>query len=153
MSSSMTFPGVAAAPQPAPSGTVRRTIAILVLFVAAFVLGVAIHIGTSPAARAERFPVMVGGAPEPPGTAAIPAAIPANDPKALASAYSAELLQSFQAAIAPVVNVDEIRYAGGVQRDGETLASYVATGKDAQGQSVISGFVVHVENGQITGFN
>jgi hypothetical protein len=94
-----------------------------------------------------------GPAAEPPVAAAITAAIGGNDPRALASAYSAELLQGFKEAMAPVDSVDEIRYAGGVERDGETLATYVATGKDQNGQSVISGFVVHVQDGQITGFN
>jgi hypothetical protein len=153
MSSLTTFPATATPAQPGSSRTIRRTVAILVLFVASFALGVAIHIGASPASPADRYPTMDRGAPEPAVTAAITAAISAKDPKALASAYSAELLQGFQDAMAPVVNVDEISYAGGVQRDGETLASYVATGEDAQGRSVLSGFVVHVENGQITGFN
>jgi hypothetical protein len=132
----------------------RRTVAILILFVASVALGVAIHIGGSSPRPADRFPTIAGGtAAEPQVTAAITAAIGAKDPKALASAYSAELLQGFHDAMAPVVSVDDIRYAGGVERDGETLAGYVATGQDQNGQPVMSGFVVHVQGGEITGFN
>jgi hypothetical protein len=153
MSSLSTFS--ATAPQPPASRTVRRTIAILVLFVASLALGVGIHVAAAtPAAPTDRFPTIAHGpAAEPPIAAAITVAIGANDPRALASAYSAELLQGFKEAMAPVDSVDEIRYAGGVERDGETLASYVAAGKDQNGQAVISGFVVHVQDGQITGFN
>jgi hypothetical protein len=153
MTSLSTIP--ATAPQPAAPRSVRRAMAILLLFVAALALGVAIHvIAATPPASVDRFPTMPHGpAAEPPTTAAITAAIAANDPKALASAYSAELLQAFQEAMAPVVNVDEIRYAGGIERDGETLASYVVTGQNQSGQAVISGFVVHVKGGEITAFN
>jgi hypothetical protein len=153
MSTPVTFPTTA--PQPAPSRSVRRAVAILALFVAALALGVAIHVvAATPDAPSDRFPTIArGNAAEPVVSAAITAAISAKDPRALASAYSAELLQGFQEAMTPVVDVDEIRYAGGVERDGETLASYVATGLDQNGESVMSGFVVHVQDGQITGFN
>jgi hypothetical protein len=152
MSSAATVP--ASVPQPPSSRSLWRAAAILGLFVASVVLGVAIHVGASSAPPADRFPTIAGGtAAEPPATAAITAAITAKDPKALASAYSAELLQGFQEAMTPVANVDEIRYAGGIERDGETLASYVATGVDQNGQPVMSGFVVHVQGGEITGFN
>jgi hypothetical protein len=132
----------------------RRTVAILILFIASVALGVALHVGGSSPPPADRFPTIAAGtAAEPQVTAAITAAIGAKDPKALASAYSAELLQAFHEAMAPVASVDEIRYAGGIEREGETLASYVATGEDQNGQPVMSGFVVHVQGGEITGFN
>jgi hypothetical protein len=141
-------------PQPAPSRSARRAIATLVLFAAAVTVGVGLHVGlATPAPTVDRYPTINRGAPEPAPAAAITRAIVANDPKALATSYSAELLQAFHDAVAPLVDVDEIRYAGGVEQAGETLASYVATGKDQQGQSVISGFVIHVQNGAITGFN
>ena len=131
-----------------------RPIATLVLFAAALALGVAVHVAAAtPAPTVDRFPTINRGAPEPATSAAITRAITAKDPKALAGAYSAELLQAFQGAIVPLVDVDEIRYTGGVEQDGETLASYVATGQDQQGQPVITGFVIHVKDGSITGFN
>jgi hypothetical protein len=144
----------ATAPLPEPGRSMARTIAILVLFAVSLALGVAIHVAVAtPPAPVDRFPTMDRGAPEPPATAAITRAIGAKDPKALAATYSAELLQAFQEAVAPLADVDEIRYAGGVEKDGETLASYVATGHDQQGQSLITGFVFHVRNGEITSFN
>jgi len=146
------FPATQAPPGPARS--MGRTIATLILFAASLVLGVAIHVGVAtPPPPVDRFPTIDRGAPEPATTAAITRAITARDPKALAGAYSAELLQGFQEAMAPLVDVDEIRYAGGVEQGGETLASYLATGRDQQGQPVISGFVIHVRDGNITGFN
>jgi hypothetical protein len=152
MSSVSTVP--ATLPQDRSSRSLRRTLAILALFLASVALGVAIHVGTASPRPADRFPTIAGGpAAEPQVTAAITAAISAKDPKALASAYSADLLQAFQEAMAPVTEVDEIRYTGGIERDGETLASYVATGVGENGQAVLSGFVVHVQAGEITGFN
>jgi hypothetical protein len=141
-------------PEPAAGRTTRRTIVTLGLFAAALVLGVALHVATTtPAPTINRFPTINRGAPEPATSAAITRAITAKDPKALAGAYSAELLQAFQGAITPLVDVEDIRYAGGVEQDGETLASYVATGRDQQGQAAITGFVIHVKDGTITGFN
>jgi hypothetical protein len=141
-------------PQPAPSPSVRRAIVTLVVFAAAVALGIGLHVAVAtPAPTVDRFPTINRGAAEPAAAAAITRAITANDPKALAAAYSADLLQAFHDAVAPLVDVDEIRYAGGVEQGGETLATYVATGKDQGGQSVISGFVIHVQNGAITGFN
>jgi hypothetical protein len=148
----MTVP--AAQPQPSPTRSGWRTIATLVLFIVSLALGVAIHVAmATPPRTIDRFPTINRAVAEPPAAAAITRAITAKDPKALATAYSAELLQAFQEAIAPLVDVDEIRYAGGVEQDGETLASYVASGHDQQGQAGITGFVVHVQNGNITSFN
>jgi hypothetical protein len=149
------LPALPATPRGAvPAQSSARTIVTLVVFATALALGVAVHVATStPPRTVDRFPTITGAAPEPPTSAAITRAITAKDPKALAGAYSAELLQAFQSAIAPLVDVDEIRYTGGVEQAGETLASYVATGRDDQGQSVITGFVIHVKDGSITGFN
>jgi hypothetical protein len=152
MTSLTAFP--ATQPAPGPARDMGRTIATLILFAVSLALGIAIHVSmATPPATVDRFPTINRGAPEPATTAAITKAITARDPRALAAAYSADLLQAFQEAIAPLVDVDEIRYAGGVEQGGETLASYVANGHDQQGQSVISGFVIHVKDGEITGFN
>jgi hypothetical protein len=133
---------------------VSRAIAVLLLFLVSVALGVVIHLGVAtPPAAVDRFPTINPGAPEPPVSAAITKAIAAKDPQALAAAYSADLLQAFQEAMSPVVDVDDIRYVGGLQRGSETLASYVVTGQDQNGQSLMSGFVIHVQDGQITGFN
>src|SRR5882672_8648321 len=116
-------------PAPGPARGTARTIATLVLFGVSLSLGVAIHVAmATPPPTVDRFPTINRGAPEPATTVAITKAITARDPKALAGAYSAELLQAFKDAIAPLVDVDEIRYAGGVEQDGETLASYVGSG-------------------------
>jgi hypothetical protein len=144
----------AAPPDSLPSRRMARTLATLILFVVSVALGIAIHVALStPPPPVERFPTIAHGVAEPQTSAALVRAIEANDPQALAAAYSADLLSAFQEAIAPVVQVSEMRYQGGVEKDGETLASYVASGVDQQGQSVISGIVIHVKDGQITSFN
>jgi hypothetical protein len=144
----------ATAPHPEPGRSVARTMATLILFAVSLALGLAVHVAVAtPPAPVDRFPAMDRGAAEPPVTAAITKAISGRDPKVLAAAYSPELLQAFQEAVAPLADVDDIRYAGGVEKGGEALASYVATGKDQQGQSLITGFVIHVKGGEITGFN
>jgi hypothetical protein len=146
----ITYPDTA---PPPPFRRSWRAIAVVVLFLAAVAGGIAIHVlVATPPPPASRFPAMNPNAPEPQVTAQITAAIADQNPQNLAASYSAELLQAFQEAMAPVTDVSEIRYVGGLERDGETLASYVAVGQ-AQGQSVMTGFVVHVQNGQITGFN
>jgi hypothetical protein len=144
-------------PETAPRAS-RRVVAnallTLALFGAAVGLGVVIHLAVNPPTpHVERFPMITNGAAEPPVSAEIANAIVGKNTAMLASKYSAELLQAYQQAMAPVVEVDDIRYVGGVVRDGETLASYVVTGQTQQGVSLISGLVVHVKDAQITGFN
>lgn len=134
--------------------TLIRAIATLVLFAASVGLGAVLHVGaTPPEQQIDRFPTIAGGAPEPGVSADIARAIMAKDPQALARTYTADMLQAYQEAMSPVVEADEIRYVGGVAREGETLASYVVTGQTDDGTSLISGFVVHVKDNQITGFN
>jgi hypothetical protein len=133
---------------------VARALMTLVLFAASVALGVGLHVGSHPQTpHVERFPTITNGAAEPHVSAEIATAIVGKNTHMLASKYSAELLQAYQQAMAPVVDAEDIRYVGGVERDGETLASYVVTGQTAQGIALISGFVVHVRDGEITGFN
>jgi hypothetical protein len=147
------MPAPDVAPQPSRR-TVARSILTVLLFGASVVLGATIQLGAmQPGRHIERFPTISDGAAEPQVTAEIADAITSGKPQVLASKYSADMLQSYQQAMSPVVVVDDIRYVGGVVKDGETLASYVATGQTNQGVSMISGFVVHVKGGEITGFN
>lgn len=134
--------------------TTVRAILTLALFALSVALGAALQVGAKPPEQQiQRFPTIVGGAAEPTVTADIARAVVAKDPQALAKAYSADLLQAYQGAMAPVVDADDIHYVGGVEKEGETLASYVVTGQASDGSALISGFVVHVKDGQITGFN
>jgi hypothetical protein len=139
---------------PSTRRTLIRAILTLVLFAASVALGATLHVGAKPPEQQiDRFPTIAGGAAEPAIAADIARAIMAKDPQALAKAYTADMLQAYQEAMSPVVEADDIRYVGGVEREGETLASYVVTGQTAEGMSLISGFVVHVKDNQITGFN
>lgn len=132
----------------------RRAVLTLMLFAVSVALGVAIHVAiATPPAQIDRFPSMNVGAPEPAVTADLARAIVAQDAQGLAASYPADLLGEFQTAMEPVVGVDDIRYIGGIERDGEILASYAATGVTQQGESMISGFVIHVREGKIVGFN
>jgi hypothetical protein len=139
---------------PSTRRTLIRAILTLVLFTASVALGATLHVGAKPPEQQiDRFPTIAGGAAEPAIAADIARAIMAKDPQALARTYTADMLQAYQEAMSPVVEADDIRYVGGVEREGETLASYVVTGQTAEGMSLISGFVVHVKDSQITGFN
>jgi hypothetical protein len=139
---------------PSTRRTLIRAILTLVLFVGSVALGATLHVGARPPEQQiDRFPTIAGRAAEPAIAANIARAIMAKDPQALAKTYSADMLQAYQEAMSPVVEAEEIRYVGGVEREGETLASYVVTGQTAEGVSLISGFVVHVKDNQITGFN
>lgn len=139
---------------PSTRWTLIRAVLTLVLFVASLALGAALHVGAKPPEQQiDRFPTIAGGAAEPAVAADIARAIIAKDPQALAKTYSADMLQAYQEAMSPVVEADDIHFVGGVEREGETLASYVVTGQTAEGASLISGFVVHVKDNQITGFN
>lgn len=139
---------------PATRRTLIRAIMTLVLFVASVALGATLHVGAKPPEQQiDRFPTIAGGAAEPAVAADIARAIMAKDPQALAKTYTADMLQAYQEAMSPIVDAEDIRYVGGVEREGETLASYVVTGQTAEGASLISGFVVHVKDNLITGFN
>lgn len=131
----------------------RRTVLILLLFSVSVAVGVAIQLATTPTRAVDRYPTMSVGAAEPAVTAELTQAIVGKEAQRLAATYSADMLTNFQNAMAPVVDVEDIRYIGGIERNGETLASYAATGRTQNGQPMISGFVIHVQDGKITGFN
>ena len=145
---------VAAARPAAPSleGLRRPSRLTLPLFVAGVLLGIAIAMATTPAARANPYPSLPS-AVEPEASASVAAALAAEDARALGRSFDAAQLKAFGDAIQPIVTVFDVKFAGAVERSGEILAAYVVQGRDRSGGDTAVGFVLHVQGGKVVGVN
>lgn len=76
-----------------------------------------------------------------------------DDARGLAKALDAQLLQRLAGAIEPLVDVDEMVFAGATERQGDILSAYVAGGRGRSGEKVIVGVVFRVRDGKVVGVN
>jgi len=91
---------------------------------------------------------------EPPVAADVRLAILNNDPRALAQLIAdEELLQSLSDALQPLLDIREVKFVGAVDKDGRILSAYVAKGRDTNGQGMIVGYVLRVQNDEVVGVN
>lgn len=139
----------------AAAAPVTRTLGTwvtLLLFVLGLVVGVAIqsYVSPPPAATpyAELPPVN-----EPPEAAALVRLIVADDARGLAAVMEGEVLQALGTALQPLREVFEMKFVGAVERRGDILASYVATGREQNAQSFSVGVVFRVSGGKVVGVN
>jgi hypothetical protein len=90
---------------------------------------------------------------EPAASASLSQLLLANDAKALSRSLDPQLLKKLASAIEPLVDVDEVRFAGATERQGDILSAYVAGGRSQQGEPVIVGVVFRVRDGKVVGVN
>lgn len=124
----------------------------LLLFALGLVVGMAAQSYVSPPPPATPYAELplVNETPE---TAALVRLILADDARALAMVMDGELLQALGKALDPLQEVFEMRFVGAVERRGEILASYVATGRERNAQSFSVGVVFRVSGGKVVGVN
>jgi len=126
--------------------------ATLLLFVLGLVVGVAAQSYVSPPPPATPY-AELAQVNETPETAALVRLILADDARALASVMEGELLQELGRALEPLQEVFEMKFVGAVERRGDILASYVATGRERNAQSFTVGVVFRVSGGKVVGVN
>lgn len=124
----------------------------LLLFVLGLVVGVAVQSYVSPPPPTTPY-AELARVNETPETAALVRLILADDARALASVMEGELLQELGRALEPLQEVFEMKFVGAVERRGDILASYVATGRERNAQSFTVGVVFRVSGGKVVGVN
>src|SRR3954469_170322 len=135
-----TDPGTAA-PARRYATSSRNPGVVLVLFALALVAGIGARVGLEPREAPPAYPSIATTFAEPAPAAEMTRAVTEGDAAKLAHALPDDVLKTLQEAMAPVVDIEDIEYVGGVERGGETLAAYVVRGKDAMSRPLVVGFV------------
>lgn len=90
---------------------------------------------------------------EPAASAQVASLLVQDDAPGLARALDATLLQSLAQAIDPLVDIDEVKFTGATERQGDILSAYVAGGRAQAGDRLIVGLVFRVRDGKVVGVN
>ncbi len=122
------------------------------LFVAGVVLGILVFAAVNPAPPPNPYPG-VPSVGEPPVAAALARALANDDAVALAQAADDETLQVLGEALQPLVEVTDVKFVRAVGVNRDTLAAYVASGRDSQGGEWSVGLVLRVQGDQLVGVN
>lgn len=121
-----------------------------------FVLGLAVGVGAaqfaSPAPPESPWRELPRVS-EPAASSQVAAMLLANDAQALARALDLQILQRLAQSVEPLQDIDEISFTGATERGGDILSSYVAGGRDGQGQRFLVGIVFRVRDGKVVGVN
>jgi hypothetical protein len=129
-----------------------RAALILATFLGGLVTGVVVYAVTDKGADANPYASLPRAA-EPAVTADVARAMTSDDAKALANQLDMEVLQQLQTAIEPLAEIRSMKFVGAVEKNGRTLAAYVAGGRTAEGVDVLVGLVLRVTGDQIIGVN
>lgn len=129
-----------------------RASATLALFVVGILLGVGVHSLVDRGPAENPYP----GLPkveEPRAAHDVVSAISATDAQALSRLLPADLLQTLDRALYPIVDLRSTKFVGAVESEGTLLSAYTATGKTEAGGDFVVGFVLRVANDQVVGVN
>jgi hypothetical protein len=125
---------------------------ILATFLGGLVTGVVAYAVTDKGADTNPYASLPRSA-EPAAGADVARALANDDAKALANQLDMEVLQQLQTAIEPLSDIRSMKFVGAVEKNGRTLAAYVAGGRTSDGTDVLVGFVLRVTGDQIVGVN
>jgi len=129
-----------------------RAALILATFLGGLVSGVVSYAVTDKGADANPYASLPKAA-EPAVTADVARAMTNDDARALANQLDMEVLQQLQTAIEPLADIRSMKFVGAVEKNGRTLAAYVAGGRTSDGTDVLVGLVLRVTGDQIVGVN
>lgn len=129
-----------------------RAALILATFLGGLVAGVSLYALTDKGADANPYTSLPRSS-EPAVTADVARALASDDAKALANELDMQVLQQLQTAIQPLTDIRSMKFVGAVEKNGRTLAAYVAGGRTSDGTDVLVGFVLRVTGDQIVGVN
>jgi hypothetical protein len=142
----------AAASGSGPMNSARAAL-ILATFLGGLVAGVAIYAVTDNKGADANPYASLPRAAEPAVTADVARALSTDDAKGLSNQLDMEVLQQLQTAIEPLTDIRSMKFVGAVEKNGRTLAAYVAGGRTSDGTDVLVGFVLRVTGDQIVGVN
>lgn len=129
-----------------------RAALILAMFLGGLLTGVVVYAVTDRGADANPYDSLPKAA-EPAVTAEVARSMINDDARALASQVNMEVLQQLQTAIEPLADIRSMKFVGAVEKNGRTLAAYVAGGRTTDGIDVLVGLVLRVSGDQIVGVN
>lgn len=129
-----------------------RPVAAVVLFLAGIAAGIGVHRVAS-AGVPENPYASLPGAAEPDAAQAVARVIERDDPRALADALPGDLLDNLGQALAPIVDVFDVKFVGAAERNGDTLSAYVVDGRDLRGDRMPRAFVLRVRGNRVVGVN
>lgn len=129
-----------------------RAALILATFLGGLLTGVVFYAVTDSGTDANPYASLPKAA-EPAVTAEVARAMANDDAKGLASQLDMEVLQQLQTAIEPLADIRSMKFVGAVEKNGRTLAAYVAGGRTGEGIDVLVGLVLRVAGDQIVGVN
>jgi hypothetical protein len=129
-----------------------RAALILATFLGGLVTGVVVYAVTDKGAEANPYATLPKAA-EPAVTADVARAMANDDARGLANQLDMEVLQQLQTAIEPLADIRSMKFVGAVEKNGRTLAAYVAGGRTSDGTDVLVGLVLRVTGDQIVGVN
>jgi|SRR5579885_805466 hypothetical protein len=124
--------------------------------VAAFAIGLGVGLSASlsgfltaaPGVPADSYPALPPVA-EPPSAAAVADAVRRDDARTLSGLLDSDALQTLTDALAPIVEVTDVRFGGAAQAGNDDLVGYVVYGRDRSGQHWVTGFVVVVQGDRV----
>ncbi len=90
---------------------------------------------------------------EPASSSDVAAMVAVDNARGLAKALEPDLLQRLATSIEPLVDIDDVRFTGATERQGDILSAYVAGGRSQTGERVIVGLVFRVRDGKVVGVN
>jgi len=134
-----------------PINSARASL-ILATFLGGLVSGVLFYAVTDKGADANPYESLPKAA-EPAVTADVARAMTSDDAKGLANQLDMEVLQQLQTAIEPLADIRSMKFVGAVEKNGRSLAAYVAGGRTSDGMDVLVGLVLRVTGDQIVGVN
>lgn len=123
-----------------------------VLFVLGIGLGVLLQTVVNPATPENPY-LQLPPVPEPATAAELVQLIVANDSVGLARALDMTILERLRTGIDPLVDVDKMEFTGAVERQGDILSSYVASGRTPSGDKFIVGIALRVRESRVVGVN
>ncbi len=129
-----------------------RPVAAVVLLLAGIAAGVGVQRAVNPGTPENPYPSLAR-ASEPDAAQAVARVIERDDARALADALPGDLLDNLGQALAPIVDVFEVKFVGAAERNGDTLSAYMVDGRDPRGDRIPRGFVLRVRGDRVVGVN
>jgi len=141
--------------QPIPEPTPLRSVLTVAIFLAGFIAAVVGYLQVQPAPRAGLPSAAPGflATVEPAAAQAVIQDMIKGDARDLATRVKSADLTDLQTAVNPLVDITSIDFVSASRLGNEELAAYLAIGKTSQGQKLVRGFFLRVQNGAVVGIN
>ncbi len=129
-----------------------RGVVLVAVFVAGIAGGVVAQAALAPSTPENPYRDLPKVA-EPEASAQVATALGSGDARALAKLLEKDALKALGSALEPIVQIEDAKFVGAVEKEGQSLAGYVVKGKDPRGNRFIVGFVLRVQQSKVVGVN